>query len=99
MYKLSLHDHKTGETHTQSFETFERAQMGMLASMCRDLLAYGTDWSQAGEMLLYLLEDASHGALSGALHNDDAPDVVASPYCGMVYGCGAAVSYIIEERG
>ena len=96
MYKLSLHDHKTGETHTQRFETFERAQMGMLAGMCRDLLAYGEDWAQAGELLLYLLEDASHGALSGALH-DEMFDLVVSPNWCAVYGCGVSMVYIIEE--
>ena len=97
MYKLSVCDHKTGETHTQRFETLERAQMGMLANVCSDLLWYGTDWSQAGEMLLALLYSASRGELCGALYNDDAPDVVASPNWFAVYGCGVSMVYTIEE--
>ena len=97
MYKLSVYNHKTGKTEEQSFETFERAQMDMLADMCSDLLWYGTDWSQAGEILLALLYQASRGELCGALYNDDAPDVVASPNWCAVYGCGMSMAYVIEE--
>ena len=99
VYKLSVCNHKTGKTEEQSFETLERAQMGMLAGVCTDMLWYGTDWSQAGEMLLELLGRASLGELCGALHNDDAPDLVVSSHWCTVYGCGVSMSYVIEERG
>ena len=99
MYKLSVNNYETRESDGHLFDTLEQAQMRMLACMGDAMLEHGMDWAQVGEILLGLLYSASRGELCGALCCCDAPDVVVSPHWGTVYGCGASMSYVIEERG
>ena len=100
MYKLYVHNHKPGDYVVQEhgFDTLEQTQMCMLSDMCCVQMEYGADWAQAGMVLLELLRKASLGELHAEMHCDDVPGIVVSPYCGMVYGCGAAVSYVITEE-
>ena len=99
MYNLNVRNNKARTLNKVSFETLERAQMGMLCDMTHALLWNGEDLAQVGSILLDLLYRASRGELCCEVYAEEH-ELSACSRGGWVHGRGADMSYtIVEERG